>query len=472
MEFLNRDQERARLHAMSRRGHGGLVVVYGRRRVGKTRLLLEWVRKEGGIYCVADESSPVLQRAVLAEALAQKFKGFAEVTYPTWVSLLSRLAEATKAAKFKGPLVLDEFPYLVATSPELPSVLQRFLDHDAKQARLTVAIAGSSQRMMQGLVLASNAPLYGRATENIHLVPLPFEAVRLLGIEDPVRAVEFFTAWGGIPRYWELAEALGRNTRENLVGLVLDPQGPLHSEPTRLLLEEQPPAAELKPILDAIGMGAHRVSEIAGRMGKPATSLGRAFDRLVGLGLVLRETPFGEAPQNSKRSLYRIEDPFLRLWFRIVSPHRAALTGGMHQTRLAILLRHWPGLVATCWEDLSRRGLPRLDNQHGLGAVAAFGPAQRWWQGSAKEWDIVSADEAGSTLLLGEAKWSESTFTVTELSALVRQLLSRAPPALSTKWKTVERALIVPKATPKVPEKIDGVWIVTGKHLLGTARLK
>jgi len=205
--------------------------------------------------------------------------------------------------------------------------------------------------------------------------PLPFEAVRLLGIEDPVRAVEFFTAWGGIPRYWELAEALGRNTRENLVELVLAPQGPLHSEPTRLLLEEQPPAAELKPILDAIGMGAHRVSEIAGRIGKPATSLGRAFDRLGRLGLVLRETPFGEAPRNSKRSLYRIEDPFLRLWFRMVSPHRAALTGGNHETRLALLLRHWPGLVAACWEDPSRRAIPRLDNQQGLGAVAAFGPS-------------------------------------------------------------------------------------------------
>jgi len=166
------------------------------------------------------------------------------------------------------------------------------------------------------------------------------------------------------------------------------------------------------------------------------------------------------------------DKPFWRLWFRIVSPHRAALTGGNQETRLALLLRHWPGLVAACWEDPSRRGIPRLDNQQGLGAGAAFGPAQRWWQGSAKEWDLVSADEARSTLLLGEAKWSESTFTVAELSALVRQLLSRAPPVLSTKWKTVEHALIIPKATPSVPEKIDGVWIVTGKHLMGSAQLK
>lgn len=466
MDFLDRTEERTRLRALLRRGQGGFAVIYGRRRVGKTRLLLDWVHEDGGLYSVADQSSPVQQRAVLAESIAQKFSGFADVTYPTWASLFARLAETSVQAKFRGPVVLDELPYLVAHSPELPSVLQRFIDHDAKNARLTVVIAGSSQRMMQGLVLSANAPLFGRATEHIHLGPLPSSALRELGIKDSLAAIAFWTAWGGIPRYWELAENLGRNTANNILDLVLDPQGPLHLEPTRLLLEEQPPAVELKPILDAIGVGAHRLSEIAGRMGRPATSLGRAFERLIELGLVRRETPFGESELSSKRSLYHIDDPFLRLWFRTVSGNRAALTGGTRKNRQALLAKHWPGLVAACWEELGRSALARLPSKHGLAALATWGPARRWWQGSAPEWDAVSADESGSRLLVAEAKWSEKQFTVSELTRLARALLARPVPKLSGNWTHVERALIVPTTEPRTPRRIEGVWLVTGKDVL------
>jgi len=469
MDFVDRVEERARLSAMHARARGGLVVVHGRRRVGKTRLLLQWAQKHGGVYSVADQSSPALQRAILAEAFEARFPGFAGVTYPTWASLFSRIAEAAANAKFRGPIVLDELPYLVAQSPELPSVLQRFVDHDAKNARLTVAIAGSSQRMMQGLVLSANAPLYGRATENIHLGPLPTAAVGELGISEPVAAVEFITAWGGIPRYWELAENLGRNTRENILDLVLDPQGPLHLEPTRLLLEEQPPAVELKPILDAIGMGAHRVSEIAGRMGRPATSLGRAFERLVELGLVRRETPFGDSELSSKRSLYHIDDPFLRLWFRTVSANRAALTGGTRKTRQTLLARHWTNLVAQCWEELGRATIPRLPSKHGLAGVATWGPARRWWQGSAPEWDAVCADETGSRMLVAESKWSDRPYSLAQLTGLARGLQVRPLPVVGGPWRQVERALIVPTTESRVPRRIEGVWLITARDVFGEA---
>lgn len=142
---------------------GGLLVLWGRRRVGKTRLLLEWVKQHGGSYFVADASTPALQRRYFAESVARRLPGFADVDYRDWRSLLARLATEAKHVRFRGPVVLDELPYLVAASPELPSVLQQWLDHDAREAGLVVALAGSSQRMMQGLVLDAGAPLYGRA---------------------------------------------------------------------------------------------------------------------------------------------------------------------------------------------------------------------------------------------------------------------------------------------------------------------
>jgi AAA+ ATPase superfamily predicted ATPase len=139
------------------------VVVTGRRRVGKTRLLVEWVEQSGGVYFVADQSSPVVQRRYLTAALAEKLRGLDGVTFADWRALLIGVAERAIESKWTGPLVLDEIPYLVVQAPELPSVLQQFIDQEAKRARLTVAIAGSSQRMMQGIVMNASAPLFGRA---------------------------------------------------------------------------------------------------------------------------------------------------------------------------------------------------------------------------------------------------------------------------------------------------------------------
>ena len=136
---------------------------------------------------------------------------------------------------------------------------------------------------------------------------------RAFRVQAAAQLVPLYAAWGGVPRYWELASECGAGIADQLDHLVLDPLGPLHREPDRLLIEEVPSALEVRPALDAIGAGAHRVSEIAGRLGRPATSMARPLDRLVGIGLVRREVPFGESERQSRRSLYRIDDPFFRL---------------------------------------------------------------------------------------------------------------------------------------------------------------
>ena len=177
---------------------------------------------------------------------------------------------------------------------------------------------------------------------------------------DPRHLPAFHALWGGMPRYWELAEPFGLDIEGAVDTLVLDPAGPLHPEPDRLLLEETPPATSLRPLLDVIGAGAHRVSEIAGRLGWPASSLSRPLAALTEMGLVRRETPFGSEPRSGKRSLYRIDDPFLRMWFRVVAPARTALAQAPRETRLEYWRRHRASLEAQAWEELCRMAVPFL----------------------------------------------------------------------------------------------------------------
>jgi AAA+ ATPase superfamily predicted ATPase len=453
VKFLKRTEELARLGDMG----PGLAVVWGRRRVGKTRLLLEWCQRERGIYAVADQSAPETQRAWLASTVAQTIHGFGDVTYPDWATLFARIA----AAGLPGPLVIDELPYLVAGSPELPSVLQRWLDHDARRAKLRVALAGSSQRMMQGLVLSHDAPLYGRASVVFDLQPIEAAALRdALGPLADEAWLEHYTAWGGIPRYWELAQQARGTARDRLGALAMTPLGPLFDEPSRLLLEELPPAPEVRPLLDAIGAGAHRLSEIAGRIGRNATALARPLDRLIGMGLVVRETPFGEPTRGGKRSLYKIADPFLRFWFRVVAPNRSVLVAGTAAARRALLERHWPALVAQTFEELCRARVPlaRVLARHGT-----WGPASRWWQGSAPEWDLVARDLEADRVLVGEVR-AASVRSTDDLRRTCERFATRPlPPALQA--KEIVRVLFVVGA-PKPRPKTGAVHVVTLGDLL------
>ncbi|MCU0866256.1 MAG: ATP-binding protein [Planctomycetes bacterium] len=461
MDWQDRQAETARLDRLAGRRDGGFGVLWGRRRVGKTRFLVEWVARRKGAYFVADESTPVLQRQRFAEAVAAVLPGFGEVEYRDWGTLLGRLAREAMRASVRGPFVIDELPYLVMASPELPATLQRFLDHEAKQAKLVLVVAGSSQRMMQGLVLDPRAPLFGRASEAFEIRPLaPRWLGPALGLRAPLHIVSAWNVWGGLPRYWELAAEFA-DRRTAVDGLVLDPSGPLHDEPSRLLLEELPPAIGLRPILDAIGSGGHRVSEIAGRIGTPATSLARSMTRLVELGLVVRETPFGEPERSTKRAVYKLADPFLRLWFSLVAPKRAMLAQIGSKARLALFDERAPHLDAASWEDLCRAVVPRLADALG----APFGPAQRYWGGSGPEWDVVASTRSGKLHLLGEVKWSPQTATAELLSTAYTQLMARGTPPFVR--GEVVRALFVPvlprtrpKSLPREVRLIDAATLL------------
>lgn len=470
MEFLNRKDEMSRLNNVYDSPDGGLIVIWGRRRVGKTRLLIEWIKKTNGIYWVADESSGPIQRQYFSQALETHFPGFSDVEYPNWDVLLKRLSNEAKQKNWRGPLVLDEFPYLVSTAPELPSIFQRWIDHDAKFLKLTIVLSGSSQSMMQGLVLYHNAPLYGRAKELFKLNPLPIGYIgEALEIESPRKMMEAYTLWGGIPRYWELASPYKKDILKSASKLVLDPLGPLHQEPQRLLLEENPSAVSLRPILDIIGMGVHRLSEIAARLNQPATSLVRPIHRLEDLGLITREIPFGESEKSSKRTLYKIRDPFFRFWFKVVAPRRGILADASEDLRNQIFKEQFPFLISQTWEEICLNVISKAKN---LAGIPQWMPASRFWQGNGPEWDIVSQSMDKQHLLLGEAKWIEGPITEKYIQSIVGALQAKGAPNLKIKSSnTIKYSIFVPELPNKKLHLGENVFLIDASTVINALKL-
>ena len=441
MKFIDRKKEMARLDKVAQLPNGGVAVVWGRRRVGKTRLLLEWSHKYKGVYYTADESASSVQRKYFAMALEQALPGFGAVDYPDWTQLFMRLARDSIHEGWHGPLIIDELPYLIAAAPEFPSILQRFLDIDAKRAKLIIALCGSSQRMMQGAVLDASAPLYGRADEIIKLGPISVGYIGgALDLKKGKDEIESYAVWGGIPKYWELVKNQGGSLVECIDSLVLDPMGALNDEPNRLLQEEIPTAVNLRPILDAIGLGAHRLSEIAARTGQPATSLARPIQRLLELDLVTRETPFGSLEHHSKRTLYKIKDPFVKFWFDIVASRRSHFAQVTSANRQKWLKENLQYFFSNAWEEMCRQALPHLSQEWG---GPPFGQARRYWhQGQGAEWDILAQDE--NTLFIGEAKWIAKMPTEAWIHKTFNELKTKGLPPIERPTE-IHYALFIPE---------------------------
>ena len=401
---------------MARPGES-LIVVYGRRRCGKSRLLQEALRGRRHVYYVADLSAAGIQRQALAAEMERVVPGFAAASYPDWTALLETWCARAPDGAW---LVLDELPYLVQVSPALPSIMQKLIDAP-RTGSPRLLLCGSSQRMMLGLVLDETAPLYGRAAEIVKVTPMPPAALREALPLDPEQGVVAYSVWGGLPRNWELAADYG-STAEAISALILDRNGVLHGEPFRLLLDDGRSIVQANSLLALIGAGCHRISEIGGRLGQPATSLTRPLSRLIELGYVRRELPFGESTRSTKRTAYRLDDPFLLFWYRFVAPNRSRLEADLIAPVYADVRTRLAGHVAEVWEGLARDSVARM-TLHGMD----WNPAARWWgrgsDGVPLELDVVAESSDRRHLLVGAVKWTDRFRPASVLADLKRKAL-------------------------------------------------
>lgn len=379
LDFVNRAAELKELDAHAKAG--GLLVVFGRRRVGKTRLLTHWLSRRKGLYSQAIEASKDQQLAQLYDDVRG---GLTTSLVP---KTLGELLELLDLEHGNFVLCLDEFPYLVASDPSLPSVLQRWLDH-RKNKRSTLVLSGSSTRMMNDLFLNRAAPLFGRARKIVEVAPMSYRAFCRACGQNPASRDSFvrFSLVGGVPRYWEYVRR-GQKPVELAEELFFGSAPALEFEPSRLLKDEGVIGATAPAVLEAVGRGAHKPSEIAARLATPQTNLSRQLQVLLDARLLTRELPFGESVRTTKRTLYRLLDPTLRFWFHVYSPHRSRWRTYGAAEKEKLLVDH----SSTVFEEQLRARWP---------------DAARWWEGDV-ELDIVRLE--GETLVVSEVKWDALT---------------------------------------------------------------
>ncbi len=402
MVFVDRIEETERLRNALSREKTSLVVLYGRRRLGKSTLIKR-VLSENDLYFLADRSEQQHQIELLAKVVAELFPDFDRLSYPDWESILSAINYRTTS---RFTLCLDEFPYLVEQSPELPSILQKLIDE--KQLKYNIVLCGSSQNMMYGLVLDSTAPLYGRADEIMKLthIHLPFiqEALHL----NAENTIEEYAVWGGVPRYWELrenAESLEKAMWHNILSV----NGILYDEPIKLFQDDVKDIVKTSTIMSYVGNGANRLSEIAARCNEPATNLSRPLRKLIDLGFLEKDIPFGVDEKNAKKSLYKIADPFLAFYYKFVVPTRSFIELGRQLPIKQLLNAHFSEYVSQQWEKICRVAV-----SGNLIDEVLYGMAKRWWgpvlnenkNPEQIEIDVMAESLDKKYLLVGECKWT------------------------------------------------------------------
>jgi hypothetical protein len=452
MDFINRIPELNRINHLLENKDSMLLILYGRRRLGKTRLLQQ-IKSDNVIHYIADQSEAPLQIAAFSRVAGRHIKGFDSAIYPDWESCFLTLNDRLNK---KVTIIIDEFPYLVKNTPALPSIIQKLFDN-RPELSFHLFLCGSSQQMMHNLVMASTSPLYGRANEIIKLSPLNIYWLKKSFNCSFTEAVEEYAVWGGVPRYWELRLQEG-SMKDAIVKHILDRNGILHEEPLRLFLDDSRDTIQMSALISLISSGTHRLSEIASRMGKPSTHLNRPLQRLIELEYIKREIPFGISPRKARRSLYKVTEPFIRFYFSYVVPDKTSLEMGLAERIYEEVVA--PGFSAYCsafWEDICRASVPLLFSEN------LFSPGSRWWSGSGPdnkgEIDIVSASKDKSELIIAEAKWSSSV----NIASICNDLESKIRFLPVKGKKRIHKALFLKKQPDYIP---DGYSVFTPEDVI------
>lgn len=420
--FLGRQRELQALKDVLGRSPA-LVILYGRRRVGKSALLREALQEISHISFQATRLTDADNQATFREQVARQVDmGTAFSGLSGWEYLISAIVE--RAAR--GPqltLVLDEFPYLCEANPGLPSILQKIWDEVArKRTPFNLVLCGSRIAFMSEL-LAERNPLYGRQSAVMDLKPLPFrDAARFFdawSLEDRVRG---YAVFGGMPYYLTLVdtrESLARNIQRLFLAAEI---APLREEPQHLLEAELQNVGRYASILHAVAGGATRRGEIVNRIfggSEAADSISPYFERLIALRLLRQEISIdARAPERTRNSRYQVADPFLAFHYRFVTPNLTALeTAPPAEVYSALIAPFLDEYVSGTFEEMAREYVRRYGREVLPSAAREVGKI------FSRDYDVdVAGELLDGSAVFGEAKWSVKHLGLNQVVELQRRI--------------------------------------------------
>ncbi len=427
--FVGRNRELQVLDNLWQSTKATLLILYGRRRVGKTRLLTHWLQQHtgGGLYWVAEPSSSLSQLRSFSQVLLAFMDPEADVppdfTFSTWELAFRQLS--LYAQKERVVVFIDEVTYVIDVDPEFVGVLQKVWDKWLSDSNLMLALAGSQMGLMRQHLLNYEAPLYGRATSQMQLPPLPYGSTNdYFPKYSAAERVILYAMWGGVPAYWERLDAdlsIIENLRRNIL--------PAHAwmiDESRILLQDFiTDLHNYVGILRAIAEGEQAMGDISTRTGMSSGKASFYLSVLRDTGFVMRDVPITQRGTDSRRGRYFVTDPYLRFFYRFMSAYQSKLALGQMDEMLELIQSALLGFIEkNTWQELCREWVLRASGRGGF-PVAVEEVGSEW----AKNYmvDVVGISKSTSSLVLGDCYWEDSPMDVAAIEELMQKTAAIVP---------------------------------------------
>lgn len=414
--FVGRENELNGLEQQYQRPGFEFSVIYGRRRIGKTYLIRQFIAGKTAIFFTGLEAGALINLESLSQAVHQLTGQEGLAAYRDFKALFS--AVAGMARNRRMVLVIDEYPYLAAAAPEISSILQKFCDHDWQDTQLHLILCGSSMSFMERQVLGAKSPLYGRRTAQYRLMPFSyFESRQYLSDMPAETAAILHTATGGVAEYLSFVDQ-SRSLADNLIALFLSGTGRLYEEPGNLLKQELREPRVYNDLLDAIAGGASKSNEIATKAQLHSGALNHYLDSLIDMSIISKEKPFQN--EQSRKTIYRIEDGCFRFWYRYVMPNSNAIQSGLGRQVFEKIVE--PDLPVFMGQGFEMIFFDYFDRLNATGKLPdLFTRRGRWWGNNPnlhREEEIDLVGIGTQMTCFGEAKWRQEKVDVSVLKQL------------------------------------------------------